>query len=317
MAAMHRTAHHPLPSCRTRSTPPEPAWFQRFFAVPFAHVSFRSVPFSTVSVSFHRSFHFPRSLGLLYLPLLFAHGTKRRDREWHPVGLSHPPPIPDTSLRYPARYSVFTIIIVVRFLSDSILLRSSALFSADLLCLFPSLRPSRRFSGLPPARFVYQKSQPTRDNRSSVATANILRVDVLRPFPFFFPSFFLAHVLSSFFLLSVLFPLFPHFFFYFAVRLFVCSVCSRRTAQLFFDPTPRPPPHDRSLLPHSEAFLRAVSVSNADAEWILQSGNFSDNVWRLIPDPFKALFSPAFHPRGKHHTFRKTIVVVSTTKSPL
>lgn len=316
MAAMHRTAHHPLPSCTTRSTPPEPAWFQRFFAVSFA--PFRSVPFSTVSVSFHRSFHFPRSLCPLYLSLSFAHGTKRRDREWHPAGLSQPPPIPDTSLRYPARYSVFTIIIVVRFLSDSILLRSSALFSADLLCLFPSPLLSRRFSSLPPARFVYQKSQPTRDNRSSVATANILRVDVLRPFPFFSPSFFLAHVLSSFFLLSVLFPLFPHFFF-----LFCCSiVClfglfSSNRAAFFFDPTPRPPPRDRSLLPHSEAFLRAVSVSNADAEWILQSGNFSDNVWRLIPDPFEALFSPAFHPRGKHHTFRKTIVVVSTTKSPL
>lgn len=92
MAAMHRTAHHPLPSCRTRSTPPEPAWFQRFFAVSFAQ--FRSVPFSTVSVSFHRSFHFPRSLGPLYLSLLFAHGTKRRDREWHPAGLSHPPANP-------------------------------------------------------------------------------------------------------------------------------------------------------------------------------------------------------------------------------
>lgn len=250
MAAMHRTAHHPLPSCRTRSTPPEPAWFQRFFAVSFAQ--FRSVPFSTVSVSFHRSFHFPRSLGPLYLSLLFAHGTKRRDREWHPAGLSHPPPIPDTSLRYPARYSVFTIIIVVRFLSDSILLRSSALFSADLLCLFPSPRPSRRFSSLPPARFVYQKSQPTRDNRSSVATANILRVDVLRPFPFFSRPFFGARfvlLFSPFRFVSSFSPLF------FAVRLFVCSVCSRRTAQLFFwSYAPATPSRSLSSTPFRSVF---------------------------------------------------------------
>lgn len=252
MAAMHRTAHHPLPSCTTRSTPPEPAWFQRFFAVSFA--PFRSVPFSTVSVSFHRSFHFPRSLCPLYLSLLFAHGTKRRDREWHPAGLSHPPPIPDTSLRYPARYSVFTIIIVVRFLSDSILLRSSALFSADLLCLFPCPRPSRRFSNLPPARFVYQKSQPTRDNRSSVATANILRVDVLRPFPFFPVLFFGARfvlLFSPFRFVSSFSPL----FFCFAVRLFVCSVCSRRTAQLFFwSYAPAAPSRSLSSTPFRSVF---------------------------------------------------------------
>lgn len=252
MAAMHRTVHHPLPSCRTRSTPPEPAWFQRFFAVPFA--PFRSVPFSTVSVSFHRSFHFPRSLGPLYLSLLFAHGTKRRYREWHPAGLSHPPPIPDTSLRYPARYSVFTIIIVVRFLSDSILLRSSVLFSADLLCLFPSPRPSRRFSGLPPARFVYQKSQPTRDNRSSVATANILRVDVLRPFPFFSRPFFWRTFCPPFFSFPFCFLFFPTFF------LFCCSiVClfglfSSKRAAFFWSYAPATPSRSLSSTPFRSVF---------------------------------------------------------------
>ena len=113
MAAVHRTAHQPsLPPALllSRATHPTPRLSNRRAVVPaifrrlFRSVSFRlSFPSRHRSrVSFHRSFHFPSALyhpHPLWPSLLLARSTKRRDREWHPAGLSHPvassrPPFP-------------------------------------------------------------------------------------------------------------------------------------------------------------------------------------------------------------------------------
>lgn len=174
MAAVHRTAHQPPsslpPTIARNSSHPRlsnrravvPAIFRRLFRSVSSRLSFPSRHRSRVS--FHRSFHFPSALcrplpppsGHLCCSLAAQNDATGNDiRLVCPTpllqaarpSLSPPlPPIPDASLRYPARYSVFTIIIVVRFLSDSVLLCRSTLdaFPRGSSLSVPRLpRPSR------------------------------------------------------------------------------------------------------------------------------------------------------------------------------